>query len=98
MQTILFKCDKCGQEWKSTDKDKPQEVNVSLQLNYGCNYPPFAGGYCGTTVSHQTWCRPCIEKFVPTPKPKDQSKEHQTANEIDMLVELLERLGFSRQQ
>lgn len=97
MQIIQFQCDKCKRVWDSRDKEKPQEVNISVRLNYGSNQPPDGYVY-GTSVSHQTWCRTCIEEFVKFPDLAKQEPAARQLSEIDMLVEMLERLGFNRQQ
>lgn len=97
MQIIQFKCDKCGSVWLSTDPKKPQEVNISLKLNYGSHVPP-EGFVCGIRVADQTWCRPCVENYVKLSELRNQPEGTRQATEIEMLVELLERLGFNRQQ
>lgn len=96
MQIIKFQCDKCKQTWDHDGPDSPQQVNLSLSLNYGCNYPP-SGYVYGTSVRHQTWCRPCIEKYLPFPEP-EAVKTSATYDPTQMLVECLEQLGFSRAQ
>lgn len=96
MQIIQFKCDKCGQVWDTSDKACPQQVNLSLTLNYGCNYPP-SGYVYGTHARNHTWCRPCIEEHLPFPEP-EAVKASQSYDPAQMLVECLEHLGFTRQQ
>ena len=95
MQIIQFQCDKCKSIWTQGDAKAPQQVNICLMLNYGYNYPPSTFG--GTTRAHQTWCRPCIEQFVVTPKDKNTPPEVKQNSDIELLVTLLENLGFNRQ-
>ena len=80
-----------------SDKDCPQHVNISVKLNYGSNVPP-EGYVYGTSVAHQTWCRPCIEKFVPFPELQKLTPPEREVSDTEIIINLLERLGFSRQQ
>jgi hypothetical protein len=98
-QRTLFKCDKCGGEWETDTKDCPQQVNISVFLNYGKNYPVQAGVYySGTIARNQTWCRPCIEASgVVEPREDEKKPDVVYPTTEDVLVEMLERLGFKRE-
>ncbi len=75
-------------------------VNIGCQVNYGSADNSYTDPYCYDKLS-QVWCRPCVEKLnIHKPREKQTPKEvkqqpNPTTEEI--LVSLLEQLGFMRE-
>lgn len=98
MQYTIFKCDKCGQEWRTDSKDCPQQVCLELKLTFGSNTPDKTG-FGASLARYTAWCRPCVlaagvseRYFDPPPSPKPAV----IPTTEDVLVDFLERLGFTR--
>jgi len=95
----IFQCEKCKQEWDTSDPKYPGVVNVACRVNYGYDYSSFSNTYAHDELS-MNWCRNCIDQLrlyeVKKQKPlKPTSPPVPTVEET--LIGLLETLGFSRE-
>ena len=105
MTRTLFKCEKCEKEWDTANQDCPQQVNIAIRANWGYTYPAFSDGKSvysrdsGTEILSVNVCRPCADvwKLKAMPKKDEKPSLAITTTTEDVLVELLERLGFTRQ-
>lgn len=101
MLKTYFTCEKCNQTWEFQTKGCPQQVNVAARLNYGNNYHDFDNKFSSSDLLSMNWCRPCVDALhLHKPAEKQTTEEkaadpHPTTEE--MLVSLLETLGFTRE-
>lgn len=98
MQYTIFKCDKCGQEWRTDSEKCPQRVCLELSLTFG-SHAPDTNRFGRSKARYASWCRPCVlssgvsEKFF-EPEPDSATKTIPTTEEV--IVDMLEQLGFRR--
>lgn len=100
MKTI-FTCEKCGESWEYATKGCPQVVNIAARVNWGNSYDAFQQDSWSSDLLSMNCCRPCAEALnlqMPREKQKPEEKDKSpNATTEEMLVNLLETLGFNRE-
>ena len=93
MFITTFQCDRCNKTW---DHGKANYVSVGLVINWhGGRCDPKESSFA-TKVLEQQWCRDCVDAYVQKPL-QQAAPECKEATETELLVDLLERLGFKRE-
>lgn len=102
MTRTIFTCEKCKQEWDTRSKECPQQVNIACRINYGHTYHDFRHEI-GNDILSMNWCRPCVDALN-LHKPREKQKPTLDAScpapnptTEEMLINLLETLGFTRE-
>lgn len=95
-QYTTFKCDKCGREWDSKNKEI-QPVSIGIMVDFGNPSGSPRNNYLPKEMQAM-WCRPCVMKTgIYQPFTEDEKKIAPPKISFDdKIVMLLEELGFQR--
>ena len=91
----VFICDKCGTKWEGAENIRKDAWPVMVELRLGfCGYSP-------SPAKSQEWCRGCAISagiIMPQKGNLEETKKapNPTPTTEDLLVELIESLGFTR--
>lgn len=90
----IFVCDKCHGEWDISDENAEQPVSIDLRINFGYHCP------ASSISKSQVWCRACVMKAgVELPRTTEDKAVAPAVppSTEDILIMLIEQLGFTRQ-
>jgi hypothetical protein len=96
-QYTTYKCDKCGKEWLSTDKNE-QPVSVAIVVDFGNPTGTPRPDRYRSPQHRAMWCRPCV-MAAGVCEPATEKEKSTAPPELsfeDKVIMLLEELGFEQ--